>query len=98
MTLHEGDALVLDLVADLAADAAIGADRMHLAIDSAAAALRQGIDDGLRHESAGGAGLHAFAAGNAGRGSHWVIEIKGRLRADIAKRHADHVIDLNLPA
>ena len=96
--LHEGDLVVLDLVADLAADAAIGADRVNLAVDLAAAVLGDRIDDGFRHQRAGRAGLHAFSAGDASGAAHGIVEIEHRLRADTAERHADHVIDLNFPA
>ena len=96
--LHEGDLLVLDLIADLTADAAIGTDRVNLAIDRAAAALGDRIDDRFRHQRAGRAGLHAFAAGDAGRLPHGIVEIEHRPGADAAERHADHVIDLHLAA
>ena len=57
--------VVLDVVGELAADAAIGADAVDLAVG------RVGIDAGVvehrrRHQRAGRAGLDAFAAGDAG--------------------------------
>src|SRR5680860_616123 len=56
------------------------------------------VDDGFRHQRARGACLHAFAAGDAGRTSHRIVEIEHGLGADAAKRHADDIIDLNLAA
>ena len=90
--------LVLDLIAELAANAAIGTDRVNLAVDLAGAVLGDRIDDRFRHQRAGRAGLHAFAAGDASRTAHWIVEIEHRPRADAAERHADHVIDLDFAA
>src|SRR5262249_58679843 len=62
-TLDEGDCVVLDLIAYLAADTTIWADRVNLAIHLAAAMLGDGIDNRFWHERAGGTGLHTFSAG-----------------------------------
>src|SRR6478736_8940627 len=97
-TLDEGDCVVLDLITDLAADTAIWADRMNLAINLAAAMLGDWIDDRFRHERAGGTGLHAFSAGDASGQPHGIVEVEHRLGGDIAKGHSDHVIDLDLAA
>src|SRR5262249_50271016 len=96
--LHEGDRVVLDLIADLAAYTAIGTDRVDLAIHFAAAMLGDRIDDRFRHERAGGTGLHAFPARNASGQPHGIVEVEHRLGVDIAEGHSDHVIDLDLAA
>ena len=56
------------------------------------------VDDRRRHQSAGRAGLHALAAGDAGARPHRVVHVEHDLRADVAVRHADHVVDLDLAA
>ena len=89
--------IILDLVGELAADAAIGAD----AIDFAVGSYRQHaglVDQRLFHQGAGRAGLDAFAAGNASAVAHRIVEIENDLGVGIARRHADHVIDLDLAA
>ena len=96
--LHEGDLLVLDLIGELTTDAAIGADRVNLAVDLAAAVLGDRVDDRFRHQRAGRAGLDALAAGDAGGASHGIVEIEHRPGSNAAKRHADDVVDLNLAA
>ncbi len=96
--LNEGDLVVLDLVRDLTADAAIGADRVDFAVHFPAAVLGDGIDDRFRHQRAGGTGLHAFPAGDAGRLPHRVVEIEHGPRVDAAEGHADHVVDLHFAA
>jgi hypothetical protein len=50
------------------------------------------------HQRAGRTGLHAFAAGDAGRFPHRIVEIEHDLGVVIAIGHADHVIDLDLAA
>src|SRR6185312_16492173 len=91
------DAVVLDLVGQLAADAAI---RAH-AVDGAVGRVGEdpvGVDLGRRHQCAGRAGLDAFAAGDAGRAAHRVVEIEHDLLVPAARGHADHVVDLDLAA
>src|SRR5262249_42135512 len=58
--------VLLDVVGELAADAAIGAHAVDLAVRELRAHVR-GIEERCRHQRAGGAGLHAFATGDAGR-------------------------------
>jgi len=89
---------VLDLQADLAADAAERADRFHLGVEIAAVANLIGIEHGCRHQRAGRAGLHAFAAGDAGRLPHRIGHVEDREGVMPPARHADHVIDLHLAA
>ena len=90
--LDADDRVVLDVVGELAADAAIRAHRRHLALD------RHEIGVLRRRERAGGAGLHAFAAGHAGRLAHRVAQVEHDLRVPAAKRVADDVVDLLLAA
>ena len=89
--------LVLDLIGDLAADAAERAQRIDLlvGIDGAGLVL---IQHHRRHQRAGRAGLHAFAAGDAGRFPHRIVEIEHDLGIVVAIGHADHVVDLDLAA
>ena len=89
--------VVLDLVSELAADAAIGAHRVHLAVGEFGAHVL-GVDQSRRHQRAGRAGLHAFAAGDAGGGAHRVVEVEHDLLAVAAAGHADDVVDLHFAA
>src|SRR5208282_320365 len=89
--------VVLDLEGDLAAHPAIGADAVDLAVRFLGEALAR-VEHGRGHERARGAGLHAFAAGNAGALAHRVVEVEDDLRMMAAPRHADHVVDLDLAA
>jgi hypothetical protein len=91
------DALALHRIGDLAADAAIGAERIDLTIRPKVTALVV-VEVSGRHQRAGGAGLHAFPAGHAGGLAHGVVEIEHHFRGRIAEGHADHVVDLHLAA
>ena len=97
LALDRDDAVVLDLVGQLAADAAIGADAVDLAVGSVGVDA-VGVDQGRRHQRAGRAGLDALAAGDAGAVAHRVVEIEDDLFVVAAGRHADHVVDLDLAA
>jgi hypothetical protein len=88
---------VLDLVGDLAAHPAIGAEAVHLAVGPDHPRLRR-VEIGSGHQGAGRAGLHALPARHARRGTHRVVEIEHHLRCGIAMRHADDVVDLHLAA
>ena len=85
---HHQDLVVLDVVGQLAADAAVRADRIHLLVGLHHA------DAAGRHQRAGRAGLHAFAAGHAGRGAHRVVLVEHDLRRRAAEGIADHVVAL----
>jgi hypothetical protein len=89
--------VIFDVVGDLAADAAIGAHRVDFAIRISAADII-GIDQRCRHQGAGRAGLHAFAARDAGARAHRVVEIEHDLFAVTTTRHTDHVVDLDFAA
>src|SRR5579863_10104733 len=89
--------VVPHLIGQLATDAAIGTNAIDLAI------MLRGrrtivIDPRRRQKRAGRAGLHAFAASNAGAVAHRVVEIEDDLGIGAAQRHADNVIDLHLAA
>ena len=90
--LDADDRIVLDVVGELATDAAIRAHRRHLAVD------RREIGVLRRRERARGTRLHAFAARHAGRLAHRVAQVEHDLRVPAAKRIADHVVDLHLAA
>ena len=89
--------VVLDVVGELAADAAIGAHRIDLAVGKAGADIVV-VEQRRRHQRAGRAGLHAFPAGDAGRGAHGIVEIEHDLLAMAAAGHADDVVDLHFAA
>ena len=89
--------VVLDVIGELAADAAIGADAVDLAVGLAGENV-VGVDQRRRHQRAGRAGLHAFAAGDAGRSAHRIVEVEHDLFAVAAAGHADHVVDLHFAA
>src|SRR6185312_4867480 len=89
--------VVLDLVGELAADAAIRAHRVHLAVGELVAHLVV-VEQCRRHQRAGRAGLHAFAAGDAGRLSHRIVEIEHDLLGVAAAGHADDIVDLHFAA
>ena len=87
-TLDADDFVVFDLVGEQAAHAAEGADRVHFFVHDLVA------DMGLGHERAGGAGLHAFAAGHASAAAHGVVQIEHDFAVRAAHGVADHVVDL----
>src|SRR5437867_13309199 len=79
------DAVVLDVIRELTADAAVRANRRHLAIDRNEVCVVSG------RESAGRAGLHALSTGDAGRFAHRVAEVENDLRMGAAERVPDDV-------
>src|SRR6202035_5403154 len=91
------DLVVLDLVGELAADATIGADAVDHAVGLALIDVVV-VDHGRRHQRAGRTGLHAFAAGHAGRVDHRIVEVEHDLLAKTAAGHADDVVDLHCAA
>src|ERR1700722_19622892 len=91
------DLLVLDFVGDLAADAAIRAKRIDLAVRIGDAGLVL-VKHHRWHQRAGRASLDAFAAGHAGRFPHRIVKVEHDLGAMIAVGHADDVVDLHLAA
>src|SRR5205807_8715202 len=83
--------------APLAAGPAIGAEAVALAVGLVATDASL-ADEARRHQRARRAGLHALAAGDAGRAAHRVVEIEHDLLAMTASGHADNVIDLHFAA
>ncbi len=75
---HVLDAVVLDVIGQLAADTAVRADRLHLLV------RHRQRGGARRHQRAGRAGLHAFAAGHAGRRAHRVVHVEHDLRVGAA--------------
>ena len=86
--VHADDDVVFHVVGQQATHAAKRADRVHFFVNDLAANL------GFGHERAGGAGLHAFAAGHAGAGTHGVVQVKHDFAVRAAQGVADHVVDL----
>src|SRR3954454_9631084 len=95
LALDRDDVVVLDLIHQLAADAAIGADALDLPVRRVAIGAVL-VDPARRHQRPGRAGLHAFAASDAGRAAHRVVEIEHDLFAVAAPGHADNVVYLDL--
>src|SRR6266850_5805785 len=88
----ELDLLLGDVIGEQAADAAEWADAVDFFLYWFQTHLARG------HQRAGRAGLHAFAAGNAGRLAHRVVEVEHRHRAVAAVGVADDVVHLHLAA
>src|SRR5437867_1411909 len=82
------DAVALDVIRELTADAAVRANRRHLAID------RDQVRFVIGCESAGRAGLLALSAGHTGRFTHRVAQVETDLRPSAARRVTDDVVDL----
>src|SRR6185437_12893047 len=89
--------VVLDVIGELAADAAIGAHAVRFAV-GIFGALVPGVDQRRGHQRAGRTGLHTFAAGDAGRVAHRIVEIEHDFLGVAASRHADDVVDLHFAA
>ena len=94
---HMEDLVVLDVIGELAADAAERAQAVDRAVGIPGAGLL-GIEQGRGHQRAGRAGLHALAAGDAGAVAHRVVEVEDDLLVMAAARHADDVVDLHFAA
>ena len=88
---------VLQIVGDLAADAAIGADALDPVVRKFGAHAGR-VQQVGRHQGAGRAGLHALAAGDAGAGAHRIVHVEHDLRAVAALGHADHIVHLDFAA
>ena len=88
----ELDLVLGDVIGEQAADAAERAHAVHL--------LLYGLQPHApcRHQRAGGAGLHALAAGDAGRFAHRVVEVEHRHRLIAAVGIADDVVHLDFAA
>src|SRR5512132_3450475 len=84
------DPVILDVVRDLAADAAVRTDGRDPAIDR----LHERVV--RRRERAGRTRLHAFTARHARGCAHRVVEVEHDFRVRGAKRVPDHVVDLLL--
>src|SRR6516225_8366428 len=89
--------VVLDVISELATDAAIRTDAIDRAVRFPGKHIAR-VDQRRRHQRAGRTGLHAFAAGDASRSAHRVVEIEHDLLAVAAAGHADDVIDLDFTA
>src|SRR5262245_53553172 len=96
-TAHIEELVVLDVIGELAADAAIRTDAVDLAVGLGGEDVAL-VHQRRRHQRAGRAGLHAFAAGNAGRVAHRVVEVEHDLGVVAAAGHPNDVVDLHLAA
>jgi hypothetical protein len=90
--LRRDDAVVLDVVGELAAHAAERAHRIDLLVGHR---QRRAAP---RNQRAGRAGLHTLAAGHAGGRTHRVVHVEDDLRVRAAKGQADDVVDLFVTA
>ena len=97
LTHDRNDLVVLDLVGELTANAAIGAHTVDLAVRLAIVDVAF-VHHGRWHQRAGRTGLHAFAARNARRVAHRIVEIEHDFLKIAASGHADHIIDLHFAA
>jgi len=86
------DGVVLDVVGQLAADAAVRADRINLLVGHNLVGLLR------RRQRTGRTGLHALTTGDTGGCAHRVVEIEHDFRLTATKRVADHVVVLFLAA
>ncbi len=89
---HVEDAVASQVVAELAADTAIGTDR----VDAALGRLKPDAAGG--HQGAGGAGLDALATGHTGALAQGVAQVEDDLRLGPPAGESDHVVHLDLAA
>src|SRR5262249_14750369 len=91
LALHEQNLVVLDVIRELTADAAVRTARLDLVVGD-------GRADARGHQRSGRARLHALAARDAGGGAHRVVEIEHDLRLGATERIADDVVHLRFTA
>ena len=91
-TLDIQDPVVPDLVGQLAADTAIGTDRVDLPVRH----FKGNVAGG--HQGAGRAGLYTLAAGDAGTLAHRVVEIEDDVARLAPAGISDDAVDLLLAA
>ena len=86
------DAVVLDMILELTAHAAVWTERFDGLIGHGHRHFAR------RHQSPGRAGLHALAAADAGGGTHGIVHVEHDLGVLAAEGEADHVVDLLVAA
>ncbi len=86
------DFIVLDVIGELAAHAAVRTQRMDGLVGHGERHVAG------RHERAGRTGLHALAAADAGRRTHGIVHVEHDLGVLAAEREADDVVDLLVAA
>jgi len=96
-TGHVQKLVVLDVISELAANTTIRAHAVNFAIGEFSAHVLV-VDHRRRHQRAGRASLHAFAAGNASRLAHRIVEIKNDLLVVASTGHSDNIVDLHFTA
>ncbi len=94
---HFLDAAVPDAEADLAADAAIGADARDLP-QRRRRAMAVVVEHRFRQQRPGRTGLYAFPATHAGRRAHRIEQVEGDRHLRAAMCEADDVVVLHLAA
>src|SRR6185437_8194142 len=90
--LDAHDVVVLDVVRELAAHAAVRTDRVDLLVDHDLVGVLRG------RERSGGTGLHAFAARDARGFPHRVVHVEDDLGIASAEGVADDVVHLHFAA
>jgi hypothetical protein len=90
--VHAHDGVVLDVIGELAADAAVRADGVDLLVRDDLVRMLRGREGARR------ARLHAFAARNTGGFAHRVVEVEDDLGVAAAEGVADDVVHLLLAA
>src|SRR6266571_3633542 len=89
--------VVLDVISELAADAAIRADAIDGAISLGGKDIAL-VHQRRWHQRTGGTGLHAFATSDASRSAHRIVKVEHDFLAVTATGHADHIVDLDFAA
>ena len=91
-SLNVKNAVVLDVIGQLATHAAVGAQRFDRFV-------RHGQRDfARRHQRTRGTGLHALAASHAGGGAHGIVHVENDLGVLAARGQADHIVHLFITA
>src|ERR1700722_6192310 len=88
------DFVVLDLISQLAPDAAVWTDAVDRTIGLTLIEVVV-VDHRRRHQRPGRTRLHALATGDTGRSAHRIVEIEHDLLGVAAAGHADDAVDLH---
>src|SRR5207247_924809 len=92
LPLYENDRVLLDVIGELAAHAAVRTHRLDFLVGDDRAHIAG------RHQCARRTRLHAFAARDAGGIAHRIVQIEDDLRLGSAEGIADDVVYLRLAA
>ena len=91
------DLVILDMQPNLTADAAIGAQRVYMAVGLGVLHASV-VHHAFLDQRSGRADLHTFTTRHTGTVAHRVVEIESDFGIGASKRHPDHIIDLHLTA